>query len=56
MNIKHGNTVAVLKEGFKRKKEENMPADTRDVLNIAGFDLATLWHPKTSYQQETNMN
>lgn len=38
MNIKRGKAVAVLKEGLKRKREQDMPGDTSVEHGVARFD------------------
>lgn len=40
VNVTHGNTVAILKGGLKRKTEQEMPADTSDAVenSVAWFD------------------
>lgn len=43
MNIKHGKAVAALKQGLKRKREQNAPGHTSDALEhgAARLDSAT---------------
>ena len=43
VNIKCGKAVAVLKEGLKRKREQDTPRDTSDAVEhgVARFDSAT---------------